>query len=143
MPPAQASLYEIWNLQEEDRVKWDYKYTHISSCNLSFVNLVCFAFDVLTYLKTCQPLMYSGIMTDMLHMSHDTTRAHILKFDRMKRAKWKLESYLHIVDNPVDKELRCSSDNQVLLLTGYKVAVDRKLHCSGSVSLSVDGIHPE
>lgn len=51
-------------------------------------------------------------------------------------------SYLHIVDDPVDKQLRCSSHNQILLLAGYKVAVDRKLHCSGGVCLSVHSIHP-
>lgn len=50
--------------------------------------------------------------------------------------------YLHIVDNPVDKQLRCSSNDQVLLLAGYEVAVDRKLHCSGGVCLSVHCIHP-
>lgn len=53
-----------------------------------------------------------------------------------------IHSYLHIVDNPVDKELRCPSNDQVLLFTGDEVAVDRKLHRSGGVGLSVHSIHP-
>lgn len=47
------------------------------------------------------------------------------------------------MDNPVDKQLRCSSNDQILLLAGYKVAVDRELHCSGGVCLSVHSIHLE
>ena len=45
------------------------------------------------------------------------------------------------MDYPVDIELRCSRNNQILLLVGNEVAVDRELHCSGSVCLPVHSIH--
>lgn len=45
------------------------------------------------------------------------------------------------MDDPVDKQLICSRYHQVLLFTGNEIAVDRKLHCSGSMGLSVHSIH--
>lgn len=51
--------------------------------------------------------------------------------------------YLNVMYDPVDKQLRCSRYNQVLLFAGYEVAVDGKLHRGGCVRLSVHGIHPE
>lgn len=89
-----------------------------------------------THLKTCQSLMYSEIRK-ICYTHHSNTFA--LKLDSMKQGK---ASYLHIMDNPIDEELGRSCNDQVLLLTRYEVTVNRKLHSSGGVSLSVHSIHP-
>lgn len=45
------------------------------------------------------------------------------------------------MDDPVHEELGRPSHHQVLFLAGDKVAVDRKFHRGGGVSLSVHGVH--
>ncbi len=77
----------------------------------------------------------------------DINVTHISKKKALKtwhneKSQVDAHGHLHVVDNPVDKQLRCSCNDQVLLLAGYEVAVDGKLHCSGGVRLSVHSIHP-
>lgn len=79
--------------------------------------------------------MYSETTTETIHVTNT-------RITQRTKPQVKTYSYLHIVDYPVDKQLRRSSDDQVLLLAGYKVAVDGKLHRGGGVCLSVHGIHP-